>query len=76
MTLQNSRVGRDRTSSIDEPGDLGTPEQPRLLQTALDLLVNTGVTIEDLADDAHLPASYISELVGLLEAGRRPSVEL
>jgi hypothetical protein len=57
-----------------EPGDLGSPEQPGLLQAAMDLLVNTGVTIEDLAKEADLPVSYISEPVGLLEAGRRPSV--
>ena len=59
-----------------EPGDLGSPEQPRLLQAALDLLVNAGVTIEDLTKEANLPVSYIHELVGLLEASRRPSVDL
>ena len=59
-----------------EPADLGPPEQPKLLPTALKLLADIDVTIEDVAYEANLPVSYISELVGDIESRQRPSIEI
>lgn len=51
----------------EEPAEreLGPPEQPRLLSMAVDHLArDEGISIDDLAEEAHLPVDQISELLG------------
>lgn len=58
-----------------EPGDLGTPEVPMLLQRALDVAAQHGWTLEALAAEVDLPEK---DLRALLDASRdgRPGVAL
>jgi len=44
-----------------EPGELGPPERPRLLAQAVDTLVQHGVTVQALTDEAQLPPDILSE---------------
>jgi Zn-dependent peptidase ImmA (M78 family)/DNA-binding XRE family transcriptional regulator len=57
---QVSRRGWRRS----EPGDVGAPEQPALLSKALDLVEKNGIGRDELAAEAHLPASQVQELLG------------
>jgi Zn-dependent peptidase ImmA (M78 family)/DNA-binding XRE family transcriptional regulator len=59
-----------------EPGDLGPPERPRLLHRAVLALRETGVTLEDLADEAHFPVEIIRNYIQLPGADSRVAVEL
>jgi Zn-dependent peptidase ImmA (M78 family)/transcriptional regulator with XRE-family HTH domain len=56
---------------IDEPGDdeLGTPESPRLLNEALELLAAEGITLDELVAEAGLPLDDVRTLLGA--TGRR-----
>jgi Zn-dependent peptidase ImmA (M78 family)/transcriptional regulator with XRE-family HTH domain len=58
-----------------EPGPLGPPESPSLLGTAVSMLADAGVTIEDIAQHASLPVERVHQIV---EAGtdRRPQIEI
>lgn len=58
-----------------EPGDLGTPEVPTLLQRALDVAARHGWPLEALAAEVDLPEK---DLRALLDASRdeRPGVSL
>lgn len=61
--------------SKGEPGDLGPPETPRLLQKAAEVVYGSGVTSTQLADEAKLTVSEVDRLLG--EAGDiRPQLEL
>lgn len=58
-----------------EPGDLGPPEMPRLLQKAVELLYESGINSTQLADEAKLTVAEVERLLG--EAGDvRPQVSL
>ncbi|HYP24127.1 MAG TPA: XRE family transcriptional regulator [Actinomycetota bacterium] len=58
-----------------EPGDLGTPEIPRLLQRAVELLEGSGIGILRLAEQSRLHIAEVERLLG--EAGDvRPRVSL
>lgn len=46
-----------------EPNPLGPPEQPSLLGTASELLIKSGITLDDLADHAQLPVETVTELI-------------
>lgn len=59
---------------VREPGDLGPPEQPRLLRKAVELLASADVPIEELAAQVALPLEKFEELVGGAGAGERPVV--
>lgn len=58
-----------------EPGDLGPPESPVLLQRGLQVAAEAGVTFETLIQRAGLPESEIRTLLGNL-GDHRPRVEL
>lgn len=58
-----------------EPGDLGPPENPILLQRALQVATKTGVTLEALTRRAGLPEDDIRNILGHPNDSR-PRVEL
>lgn len=58
-----------------EPGDLGPPENPVLLQRALQVAAEAGVTLESLIRSAGLPRDDIFAILGQ-ENDTRPRVEL
>lgn len=58
-----------------EPGDLGPPENPILLQRALQVASETGVTLETLTRRAGLPGDDILNILGHINDSR-PRVEL
>jgi Zn-dependent peptidase ImmA (M78 family) len=58
-----------------EPGDLGPPESPVLLQRALQVADETGVTLEALIEGAGLPEDDIRAILGEAD-DIRPRVEL
>lgn len=61
--------------SKGEPGDLGAPEMPRLLQKAVELLYESGLSSTQLAEEAKLTGAEVERLLG--EAGDvRPQVSL
>lgn len=60
-----------------EPIDLGRPEQPVLLERALDLMrVELGITLTDVAAETRLPADVLNDLVAdaVAPAAPRPQV--
>ena len=57
-----------------EPGDLGPPENPILLQRALQVATETGVTLEALTRRAGLPEDDIRDILVHLNDSR-PRVE-
>jgi len=59
----------------NEPGDLGRPESPVLLQRALGVAEGTGMTFEALVHDAGLPKADICTILGRAE-DPRPRVQL
>jgi Zn-dependent peptidase ImmA (M78 family)/transcriptional regulator with XRE-family HTH domain len=54
-TKYMSRAGWRKT----EPGDLGPPEEPRLLRRAVDLLAAAGTSMTELAEEARLPEKLV-----------------
>ena len=58
-----------------EPGDLGPPESPVLLQRALQVADETGVTLEALIQGAGLPEDDIRAILGEADDAR-PRVDL
>ena len=56
-----------------EPGPLGPPEQPSLLGTAAGLLIQHGITIEQLASHAAMPAETAEYLIAAA-TDLRPSI--
>ena len=58
-----------------EPGDLGPPENPILLQRALQVAAETGVTLEALTRRTGLPEDDIRNILGHINDSR-PRVEL
>lgn len=56
-----------------EPADLGVPEEPGLLRTAMEL---ARLTPADLAAATHIPLDILEPVVGLAEGGHRPKVLL
>lgn len=58
-----------------EPGDLGPPENPILLQRALQVAAETGMGLETLIQRAGLPGEDIRSILGP-SYDLRPSVEL
>lgn len=59
-----------------EPGDLGPPERPRLLRKAVRALQDSGISRDDLVDEAHIPLSLIDEYVTMPGSSQRISVDL
>jgi Zn-dependent peptidase ImmA (M78 family)/DNA-binding XRE family transcriptional regulator len=59
-----------------EPGDLGDPERPRLLRRAVAALDDSGVTIDALADLAHMPLEEVRTYLRVPGSVPRVSVEL
>jgi hypothetical protein len=53
-----------------EPGPLGPPEQPSLLGMAADLLVRSGVSVEQIAEHAAMPVETAKSLVSAATDGR------
>jgi Zn-dependent peptidase ImmA (M78 family) len=58
-----------------EPGDLGPPERPRLLRRAVDALVDAGMSVTKLAEEARLPDALVRDYLRPRVPGRVP-VEL
>jgi Zn-dependent peptidase ImmA (M78 family)/transcriptional regulator with XRE-family HTH domain len=58
-----------------EPGDLGPPENPVLLQRALLVVAEAGVTLEEVIQRAGLPEDDIRTILGHIHDSR-PRVEL
>jgi Zn-dependent peptidase ImmA (M78 family) len=58
---------------VREPGDIGRPERPALLRKALELMEESGTSVEELADAVELP---VETVLGLVDSGqpRRPRV--
>ena len=61
------KIYSSRGWSKAEPGDLGAPESPRLLQKAVELLEASSATIVDLSRQARLNVAEVERLLG--EAG-------
>ena len=60
----------------DEPGDLGAPEQPVLLQKAFDVLCeSSGRSLADVLFDEGLPVDVLEEVLGA-NRDQRPRVDL
>jgi len=59
-----------------EPVDLGPPERPRLLRRAVRALEDSGISRDDLVDEAHIPLALIDEYVTMPGSSQRVSVEL
>ena len=57
-----------------EPGPLGPPESPSLLGTAIAMLADIGITIDDIAEHGSLPAERVHDIVDAA-TNRRPHVE-
>lgn len=60
---------------VNEPGDLGVPERPKLLGRAFEVLEDSGTSVEEVADSVHLPADFVRSLVSG-GAPQRPRVHL
>ena len=58
-----------------EPGDLGPPENPILLQRAVQVVAEAGVTLEEIIQRAGLPEDDIHTILGHIH-DPRPRVEL
>jgi Zn-dependent peptidase ImmA (M78 family) len=58
-----------------EPGDIGPPENPTLLQRALDVAAQNGVTFKEIINNAGLPENDIRDILGRNQ-DERPHVEL
>ena len=53
----------------NEPGDIGPPEQPELMQQATDMvLVRYGEGLKALADRTQLPTNVVTKLLSMFEA--------
>lgn len=60
----------------NEPGDLGPPEQPVLLQKAFDVLCeSTGRSLAEVLTDEGLPVDVLEEILGA-NRDQRPKVDL
>jgi Zn-dependent peptidase ImmA (M78 family)/DNA-binding XRE family transcriptional regulator len=59
-----------------EPVDLGPPERPRLLRRAVRALEDSGLSLDDLVDEAHIPPELVNEYVQMPGSSQRVSVEL
>jgi Zn-dependent peptidase ImmA (M78 family)/DNA-binding XRE family transcriptional regulator len=59
-----------------EPVDLGPLEPPRLLPRATRALAEAGISLEDLADEAHLPLGVVQDYIDAKRAQPRVTVEL
>ena len=74
FTTMNTRTNSDGVSwRKREPGELGQPEEPQLLRKAVDMLSESGITTETLANRLGIPTSQLGSLLG---AQSKPSVEL
>jgi Zn-dependent peptidase ImmA (M78 family)/DNA-binding XRE family transcriptional regulator len=58
----------------DEPGDLGAPESPVVLRRAVELLVQEGFTLEEIADDTALPLDQVQRILDAAAATRQEVV--
>lgn len=58
-----------------EPGDLGPPERPRLLLRAVEALQQSGVSVEDLAEEACIPVNEVRECLTVPGSRTRVTVE-
>lgn len=56
-----------------EPGDLGPPEAPVLLQRAIEVLEERGTTLQEIADEARLPLADVQYILG---SSRDPRPEI
>lgn len=59
-----------------EPGDLGLPERPRLLHSAVVALNNVGITADELAEQANLRLEDLAEYLNTPSAPGRVTVEV
>lgn len=59
-----------------EPGDLGAPERPRLLRRAVQALDENGISVDSLADLAHIPLEEVRTYLTVPGSSPRVSVEL
>jgi Zn-dependent peptidase ImmA (M78 family)/transcriptional regulator with XRE-family HTH domain len=59
-----------------EPGELGPPERPRLLRRAAEVLDQTGIDAERLAELAHIPIEEVRMYLTMPAAPGRVAVEL
>ena len=74
FTTMNTRTNSDGVSwRKREPGELGQPEEPQLLRKAVDMLSESGITTETLANRLGIPTSQLGSLLG---AQSKPSIEL
>jgi Zn-dependent peptidase ImmA (M78 family) len=58
-----------------EPGDLGPPERPRLLRRAVQALEANGISVDSLADLAHIPVQEVRTYLTVPGSSARVSVE-
>lgn len=58
-----------------EPGDLGPPERPRLLRRAVQALEANGISVDSLADFAHIPVQEVRTYLTVPGSSARVSVE-
>jgi hypothetical protein len=58
-----------------EPGDLGPPERPRLLRRAVQALEANDISMDSLADLAHIPVQEVHTYLTVPGSSARVSVE-
>jgi Zn-dependent peptidase ImmA (M78 family)/transcriptional regulator with XRE-family HTH domain len=76
MYVQGMKTISARRWRDNEPGDLGAPEQPVLLQKAFDVLCeNSGRSLSDVLLDEGLPADVLEQVL-VANRDRRPKVDL
>ncbi len=74
FTVLNSRKNPDGSLwRINEPGQLGQPEEPMLLRRSVEVAQDFGVSTETLADQLRLPTDLIQTLIG---EDPRPEISL
>ena len=74
FTTLNTRANPDGTIwRKREPGDLGRPEQTALLQKAIEIVEEDGLSLEELANELCVPVGRVEALIG---GDDRPRVSL
>jgi hypothetical protein len=59
---------------VDEPGDLGAPESPVVLRKAVELLIQQGLNLEQIAEDTALPLDQVQRILYATAATREEVV--
>jgi hypothetical protein len=59
---------------VDEPGDLGAPESPIVLRKAVEVLIDEGFTLDEIAEDTALPPDQVRRILEAVAPTRQKVV--